>query len=600
MNVVPCMRTRPSYFVINRKDVGFLAGAAVALVVATIVVSPKHPMWYDETFSWTLITDPSFRHMLYSLRQAAESPPGLYHVLARMWLAITGQSVLALRLFSTVANIVALVVIWATLRRAFSFHATALGVLTVFCTSAMMLVHSAEARYYPLFVACVALVIAAFARAVEAEKLNWRLAAALFFSNLALVLVHIYGVAYSAALLLALVLSDLSVRRFRPLFYATIVPAWLALIPILPVLHRVNEATKPRHWIEPPTLPGVVEFYRLYSLEMPLILFAVALLCFVARLLYTGQSGSRSARIASALLLLSLIAGALLMRTYPTMLDIALLAALIPLAAFGLRQQPCARDHLRRALLLAAAVLLAAPPAAGIFSLVVKPVFVPKYVLPSMLGMVILLTWIAESGSRFPLAGRRAAMIGAAWTGLLAAMLLMPPLSAIRESADQPPTYGLSRTDVEALIPQGMPVAVESYFEFLPLRLNTTRAGAPYHYVGDADAAWSPAADRSALLHYRGMQLWKTLGYLSPTEAPEWRDFVAQYGRFAVIHSPGHLWFEWRIKSNPDYSWRSLGKLGPHEVFLVERNQQNATPDRMLRSTLLAPAATDHSTVSIR
>ena len=171
--------------------------------------------------------------------------------------------------------------------------------------------------------------------------------------------------------------------------------------------------------------------------------------------------------------------------------------------------------------MLAAVVLLAAPPAAAVFSLVIKPVFVPKYVLPSMLGMVILLTWIADTGSRFPLAGKRAGMVAAGWTGLLVAMLLMPPLSAIRESPDQPPTYGVSRTDVEALIPQGMPVAVESYFEFLPLRRNTERADAPYHYVSDVDAAWSPVADRSALLHYRGMELWKTLGYLPSNEVPD-------------------------------------------------------------------------------
>jgi len=474
----------------------------------------------------------------------------------------------------------------------------------VFCTSAMMLVHSAEARYYPLFIACVALAIAAYVRAVDTERLTWKLAAALFFSNLALVLIHIYGVAYSAALLFALVLSDASIRRFRPLVYATIIPTWLALVPILPVLHRVNDLTKPRHWIEPPTLPGVLDFYRLYSLEMPLILFAVALLCFVARVLYAGQLGSRSARIASAILLLCLLAGAVSMRSYPTMLDVALLAVLIAFAAYGVPRDPGPTDHRRRALMLAAAVLLAAPPAAAVFSLVVKPVFVPKYVLPSMLGMVILLTWIAETGSRFPLAGRRAGMVAAGWTGLLAAMLLMPPLSAIRETPDQPPTYGLARTDVEAVIPAGLPVAVESYFEFLPLRRSTERADAPYHYVGDVEAAWSPAADRSALLHYRGMELWKNLGYLSSDEVPDFHDFLTRYSKFAVIHSPGHLWFEWRIKNNPEYAWRSLGKLGPHEVFLVERKQAALKPDALVHSTRLdprnKPVSAPHHDVSLR
>ena len=254
------MQTFLPYFRTHKKDAAFMAAAGVALCLATVLVSPKRPMWYDEVFSWTLITDPSFSHMLYALRMAAESPPGLYHVLARVWLGVTGQSILALRLFSTVTAFVALVATWTTLRRAFPLHATALGVLTVFCTSAMMLFHSSEARFYPLFVACTALVLAGYANAVQATTLTWRLAAGLFFANLALLQAHIYGIAYSAAVLFALVCCDFMERRFRPAVYAVVAATWLSLLPWLPTLRRVNELTKPRHWIMPPTLPGVVEF----------------------------------------------------------------------------------------------------------------------------------------------------------------------------------------------------------------------------------------------------------------------------------------------------------------------------------------------------
>jgi hypothetical protein len=562
---------------INKIDVAFMASAASVLFLATVLVNGKRPLWYDEIYSWTLITDPSFRHMMYALWMAAESPPGLYHVLARMWLAVTGPSTLALRLFSTFAGVVAIVAIWTTLRRAFSLRATALGVLTVFCTSAMMLFHSAEARFYPLFVACVALAIAAYARAIEARELNWRLGAALFFSNLALVQAHIYGIAYSAALLFALICCDIAMRRVRPLVYACMAGAWLSLLPWLPTLHRVNEQTKPRHWIMPPTLPGVVEFYRLYSLEMPMILFAVAILCFVARALFADQSGARSARHTSLFLLLCLIGAAVLKQTYPSMFDIALLAVLITLAARGVSRENSTTDRLRRSLLVAAAVLLAAPPAAAIFSLLVKPVFIPKYVLPSMLGMAILLAWIVETGSRFPLKGRRAALIGAGWAGLLIAMLAMPLLSAVRESTNQPPQYGIANSDVESLVPQGLPVAVENYFLFLPLQQGTRRADKPYFYVGDREAASAADADRSALLHYRGAELWKSLGYLSDN-APDWHDFLATHTSFAVLHSPGHFWFKWRVRDNPDYTWRSVGMVGEHEVVLVER--KNSVPSK--------------------
>jgi hypothetical protein len=587
------MHTVPSYLKTNKKDVALLACVAGSLVVATIIVSPKRPMWFDEIFSWTLITDPSFRHMLYALRMAADSAPGLYHLLARLWLALTGQSILALRLFSTFADVVAIAAIWTTLRRAFSLQATAIGVLTVFCTSVMMLFQSAEARFYPLFIACTALAIAAYARAVEIEVLNWKLAAGLFFSNLALVQSHIYGVAFSAALLFALICCDIVVRRVRPLVYFCVAATWFSLLPWIPTLQRINEQTKPRHWIYPPTAYGLVEFYQLYSLELPMILFAVALLCILARFAFADQSRARTARTTSIFLLICLTAGAACMRTYPTTLDLVLLAFLIALAGHGLRREPGPQNRLRRALLAAAAVLLAAPPAAAIFSIVVKPVFVPKYVAPSMLGVAILLTWITESGSRFPLAGQRAAMIGAGWSGLLIALVLTPVLSAMRENADQSPPYGVSNRKVEVFIPPGMPVAVESYFQFLPLLLGTTRPDKPYFYVGDIESASSPNADHSALLHYRGAALWKKIGYLFPPNAPDWHDFLATHSTFAVLHSPGYFWFDWRIRNNPEYNWRRVGIVDQQEVILVQRRQAgsvtlfNAAPSQV--STSMPP-----------
>ena len=563
------MQTRASVF--NKKDIALLGAAAAVLFVATAIVSGKRPFWYDEVFSWTLITDPSFRHMMKALALGAESPPGLYHVLARPWLAITGHSLLALRMLATLSAVVAMAATWMTLRRAFSLRATAVGVLTVFCTSAMMLYHSAEARYYPMFVACTALAIAVYARAIESPKLTWRLAAALFVANITLVQVHIYGVAYSAAILFALLCCDLAARRFRPLTYACVAVTWASLVPWLPTFHLINEQTKPRHWIMPPTLPGVVEFYRLYSLELPMILFAVAVLCFVGRLLFADQSGSSKGRAWSLGFLLLLVIVAVIVPGYPSMFDIALLGLLITFAGYGLPRPATDPVQLRRALMVAAAMLLCAPPAAAIFSLLVKPVFVPKYVLPSMLGMAILLTWIVESGSRFPLAGRRASMMEAGWAGLIIAMLLMPLFSATRESSNQPPQYGIRISDVEELIPPGLPVAVESYCQFLPFRQNTKRPGHPYYYVGDHEAAGVEQADRSAMLGFNGSRVWKGLGYLSDSDAPEWPDFLATHPKFAVLHSPGHFWFDWRIRNNPEYTWRSAGSVGSHEVFYVER-----------------------------
>ena len=111
-------------------------------------------------------------------------------------------------------------------------------------------------------------------------------------------------------------------------------------------------------------------------------------------------------------------------------------------------------------------------------------------------------------------------------------------------------------------------MAVENYHVFLPLRQQAPTAS--YFYIGDQEAAAFEGADRSALLHYRGAELWKELGYLAAS-APESHEFLASHTSFAVLHSPGHFWFEWRLRNNPEYTWRSLGQIGLNEVLLVER-----------------------------
>jgi hypothetical protein len=50
----------------------------------------------------------------------------------------------------------ALWLVWVTLRRSYGFSSTSIGVLSVFCTSSIVLSQNAEARMYGLFLAAAA------------------------------------------------------------------------------------------------------------------------------------------------------------------------------------------------------------------------------------------------------------------------------------------------------------------------------------------------------------------------------------------------------------------------------------------------------------
>lgn len=562
------------------------AAAFASLLLASAVAAGKRPLWHDEIYSWMSVTDPSFRHMLFGIDHAAESVPGLYHVLARGWIVLFGASPFTLRLFSSFGIGVALLAAWFTLRRAFSLRATAMGILASFCTSSLVLFQNSEARFYGAFLGMAALALLVWERSAEQRRAGTSILAFTFLSHGALVQVHVFGLPYSGMLLVALLAWDWSQGWFRPALYSAVVLSWATLLAWIGGYRRTAEVLQPHSWVAAPTFNQLLDVYRFQSPYLALLLLVVALLLCLERIWRRRSDAAIWVAEDRRLLLVLGILGVALMaatqNVFLGLLDLALAGAAVAAlgSATGLGRGDAAKELVfrQRALLVAAACWLAVPGVMYAISRVAKPVFVLRYLIPSTLGAAVVLAWLIERGLRGieESEDRRARGLKLGWAVLLAILVAWPLVEARQLPREETPLYGTSLPGVEALVPEGVPVVVEDALSFLPLAVQSRRPDRPYYFLLDLPPALNPSSPLRAVTAFRDMLIWKNVGYLSDRILPA-KEFLPGHPRFVVLHSPQFLWYESRLRDNPAYRFRKLGKVGESEVVLVERNDEGAS-----------------------
>ena len=144
----------------------FLSCASLCLLLSCILWSQHKQVWFDEILTWREVCDPSLWHLYHAIQHGADGGQPLFYTTAWLWAKAFGSSVLALRLYSSVAMCGALVVTWRTIRRFYGVWATAFGVLAFWGTSGLLLDQNAEARFYGLYMFAVAVTVNLYARLV--------------------------------------------------------------------------------------------------------------------------------------------------------------------------------------------------------------------------------------------------------------------------------------------------------------------------------------------------------------------------------------------------------------------------------------------------
>lgn len=490
-----------------------LLGVA-SLLASCILWSLRKPMWGDEVFTYTELRDPSFLHLLHAVPRLGGAGMPLFYLTAWPWAHLFGFSDLSLRLYSSFGICGAFLVLLAAMRRRFSNAAAFSGVAFGLFASLIVLDQNSEARGYGLYLLLCALAVAQALKVAEAEKPRTRDLILLALAQAGLVLGHILGLVYAGLILLALFVAGLSQRRFRTRVYLACVAGWLALIPWIPAIQASAAVGRPHGWIAVPTFSDLLASFSFW--------------------LFTGLYW-QIPYLPSAVL----VAGWLC--------AVACVAVLVLAAVQGIRVAPEQRPvyFLGFALILGPAVFF-------LISHLATPIFLPRYLIPSALGIAIL----AAAWASHTIAGKGTALIVMGF-----AVLLLPIATALLA---RPTGLNVARVDQLAA---SRPIVCDSLKDFLVMTRYSSRPDLPEYPLDEAAALTVPGTDADVRL----MKNYKREGYLVGN-LPDPQQILSQKS-FLVLDNPGAPWFPVAIEHNPRFTWKVIAPIDSARR-LIEVDQQ--------------------------
>jgi uncharacterized membrane protein len=496
--------------------------AILSLVASCAIWSSKKQQWMDEIFTRIELSDPSPLHLLHVSQFLGGAGMPLFYLTGWPWEHIFGNSDLSLRLYSCLAFCIAFVVLYRTLRSRFGPRPAFLAVGLSLFSSSLVLEQNAEARGYGLYFLFAAFTTATWLAVAETPRPSRRALIFLALAQAGLVLSHVLGLIFGVTMLIALVVTDLLYRRFRPAIYFAHAIGWITLLSWVPAIRASAAAGKPHSWIAPPNFALL-----LFDLtHRPFIAFGHAV-------------------------------------PYIALITVSGLAFILWLAASESRQLYASADHLgtmpaRTPAILLALALSAAPLAFFLVSYLITPIFVGRYLLPSIIGLTILLaSWL----SRHP-----RSTTGVAWILLCSFTLALPIASAI---AFKPVSLNVTRIDQ---LSGSQPLACEQIRDFLVM-VRYSRYPDRVEYPLDWDAAL--AGRRPDVTSYHLLVNYRRAGYLA-SNIWNARRILAQ-PHFFVLSNLDSNWFRYRIASNPNFTWKPVAQLD-HMHMLYEVWRRTTTP----------------------
>jgi hypothetical protein len=261
-----------------RGDVLWVTAGVLLIAALCLGLTRGRIFWEDEVLGWTLLRDPSWRHMLHEWSLGADGGGGLFYVSARLWLSLFGASTLSFRLYSAAGFAAAFTVLWVTLRPYYSRQALAVAIGGIWFLGPGLIAHICEGRFYGLFLFGALLsfyVVLRFAADSRQRSLPWLFLS--FVANAVLVSSHFFGLVYSAILLASLVIIDVARKHPRWRLYLPCVLAWLLLLPQRGAIGSAINVNSPHTWITRPGLHKLFGAYHAFDTQTKRLLLLIAI-----------------------------------------------------------------------------------------------------------------------------------------------------------------------------------------------------------------------------------------------------------------------------------------------------------------------------------
>jgi len=506
-----------------------------ALIIATLALSLFYShgriMWSDELFGWMLVTDPSIDHMLHAWNAGADGGGVLFYMLARLWLALFGQTATAFRLFSATGVALGAVFTFRASRLFFRWEIAAFCVSLLWFSSDVVLWQIMQARFYGLLLAGVA--AAAYLFVLTSDTLTTKRLVLTFLCHTLLAGTHPFGVLYSGVIIFVMVSSDVLAHRLRTRLYLAALSGWWILLLSIKAMRNTAAVGKPHFWTTKPELVDLGNAYSCWSLATAVVLGTLATF-FIARLCFARVQQKRMWETVTV----------------------------------------------DRSILFLSAGLLSVPLFVFLISQHGNSLFVDRYLVPVVIGMCFLLCQLLSSLIPASDSADRASSLVASKLFRYAWLALAPVLALI--ALVQFPSYWRypapdSNLGLIPLLPKDLPIVVEAVDVFDQLLAYHREPGYQFTYLLDWENVTAPGSPRGEVSGYHEMENWRSVGYFSGSI--QYSDtFLAQTPAFVVIDDPGLFWFDRKIRLNPGFEVQALGEInrgpksaGTLKLWLVRR-----------------------------
>jgi len=507
-------------------EIAYILVISVVLVLLCVRRSHQHDLWPDEVLSLTIFRAGSWQHMMHGWFGGVDGGGIAYYLFGRPWMLLFGFTPLSMRLFSTAAVILSIVLLWIAVRRFYSTLSIIISITVVYLSSVTILWQNINGRFYGLFLAAAAFNVWIFIRLTTAQQTSRRDYFLFAIAQSLLIGSHVLGLIYSFAFIAGLFLFDIYHRHLRPRLYLCGVAGWSVLVLSLPAMMRTTSVAQKVFWTVKPR-----------SRDLLLAVFAYS---------------NVAKRFASLLILCASITWLLhrfFWRREPSHIDVCL-----------------DREPLRFliAIFWLAELIIFAKSQVGI------SIFADRYLLPVALATVLLLAELLEASvSHLPVFLRGIA--SPVPTILLAtASFAIFARHALVTDVYGPiyPRAGYTQR-IMATLPKDEVVVVTppQIYELLALEDPT------HHYIFMNDRSFDlrPGTPVRDLAGFRLLDNWKAAGFYS-NEILSCSQALADYPRFTLVVADSQQdWLNDRILQNVNLSKTKIASVDDFITFTVWR-----------------------------
>lgn len=221
-----------------------LVAALLAIFLITSIHLTRESLWDDEGYTMGIIRDSSappeslraslqfifssLSNTLMRVRTVDVHPP-LYYVTLDAWTLVAGHSIYAVRLYSALWGLIALVATYAAGRRLFQDHRLAVIAVLTLGTASFFVYYTREARMYTMLMALAALSMWAYARWMQQQTVRRAL---LYGVLMALLLYTHYAAVFVilAQVIHWLIFVKKGNLRVTPAFFRALIPYTTAIL----------------------------------------------------------------------------------------------------------------------------------------------------------------------------------------------------------------------------------------------------------------------------------------------------------------------------------------------------------------------------------